>query len=506
MPRKVEVPSVADLGSMFASAISLSASRPSIHRYVPHDKQVQFHSSLARRKLYIGGNRSGKTVGGVTEDVYRLRGSHPLRRVPQGPIKGRIVTTSFNEGIGMVIIPELARWLPPSDLINGSWEDSYNQSKRVLTLENGSTCELMSYDQKLEKFAGTSRHFIHFDEEPPKDIYAECKLRLLDTAGDLYITMTPVEGMTWVYDDLYIPGIEGTDPDVEVIQIDTSENPYISEVEIEQALSGLDQNERKARKEGKFVQLGGLVYNQFDLNRNTIPPLSLENLGKIRGWTLYASMDHGLNNPTCWLWHAVSPSGSVVTFDEVYDNEKLVADYARIYRARNALPGRKTPAINVGDPSIAQRGAQTGDSIQLAYIKEGVAIVLGNNNVEVSVEKINSYLKSGRWVITENCTMLIKQLQRVRWKSYATAKQRNDNNPRKEIQKKDDHAPDSARYFFGFMPDLYIPPETPPAKNSDAVQAMLSAVSVPMGPMFYDPNFGPKVAGDHIVDEYVGEW
>jgi hypothetical protein len=305
---------------------------------------------------------------------------------------------------------------------------------------------------------------------------------------------------------LYIPGIEGTDPDVEVIQIDTSENPYISEVEIEQALSGLDQNERKARKEGKFVQLGGLVYSQFDINRNTIPPLSLENLGKIRGWTLYASMDHGLNNPTCWLWHAVSPSGSVVTFDEVYDNEKLVADFARIYRARNALPGRKVPAINVGDPSIAQRNAQTGDSIQLAYVKEGVAIVLGNNNVEVSVDKINSYLKSGRWVITENCTMLIKQLQRVRWKSYATAKQRNDNNARKEIQKKDDHAPDAARYFFGFMPELYIPPETSPAKNSDAVQAMLSAVDVPMGPLFYDPNFGPKVAGDHIVDEYVGEW
>lgn len=506
MARKKEIPTVADLGSMFASAVSLASTRPSIHRYVPHDKQVDFHTSIARVKLYIGGNRSGKTVGGVAEDVYRLRGSHPFRKVPEGPIKGRIVTTSFNEGIGMVIIPELARWLPPSDLINGSWEDSYNQSKRVLTLDNGSTCELMSYDQKLEKFAGTSRHFIHFDEEPPKDIYAECKLRLLDTAGDLYITMTPVEGMTWVYDDIYLPTMEGREPTYAVIQIDTSENPYISEIEIEQALSGLDLNERKARKQGKFVQLGGLVYKHFDLDRNTISPISEENLAKISGWTLYASMDHGLNNPTCWLWHAVAPSGAIVTFDEVYDNEKLVADYARIYRERNKLPGRKPPAINVGDPAIAQRNGQTGDSIQKAYIKEGVPIVLGNNDVPTSVEKINAYLKSGKWVITENCTMLIKQLQRVRWKTYATAKQRNDNNNRPEIQKKDDHAPDAARYFFGFMPELYIPEDAPPAKNSMAVQAMLSAVSTPVGPNYFDPNFGPKPAGDYIVDEYVGEW
>lgn len=513
MARKKEAPSVGELGSMFSASINRAVGKPSIHRYAPHAKQIQFHQSRARIKLYIGGNRSGKTVGGVTEDVYRLRGSHPLRKVPEGPVRGRIVTTSYNEGVNMVIIPELSRWLPPSDLINGSWEDSYHGAKRVLTLANGSTCELMSYDQKLEKFAGTSRHFIHFDEEPPKDIYIENKLRLLDTAGDMYITMTPVEGMTWVYDDLYEPGLRpGNKEGIEVITIDTTENPHVSEEEIEHVLAGLDENDRKARKEGKFVQIGGLVYTGYDDERNVIAPLDEEKLGKIRGWTLYASMDHGLNNPTCWLWHAVSPSGAVVTFDEVYHNEKLVADFARVYKERNKLPGRIPPSINVGDPSIAQRNAQTGDSIQLAYIKEGVPILLGNNNVEVSVNKINTYLRSGRWAITENCTMLRKQLQRVRWKTYATAKQRNDNNNRKEIQKKDDHAPDAARYFFGLMPELYIPEETKPTpdgmKPSQIVQALLSASTVPMGPSYYDPNLRGKPKGDYVqyAEEGIGEW
>ena len=43
----------------------------------------------------------------------------------------------------------------------------------------------MSSDQDLQKFAGTSRHFVHFDEEPPEPVYEECRARLVDTNGDI---------------------------------------------------------------------------------------------------------------------------------------------------------------------------------------------------------------------------------------------------------------------------------------------------------------------------------
>jgi phage terminase large subunit-like protein len=198
--------SVEEIVGLVREGLQRTVSRPSIHGYKPHDKQIAFHSSGDKGRLYIGGNRSGKTVGGIVEDIYRMRGIHPYQEIPPAPTRGRIVTVSYTEGIEKIVIPELCRWIPPSDLINGSWEDSYSRSLRTLTLSNGSTAELMSYDQKLEKFAGTSRHWIHFDEEPPKDIFTECRMRLVDTAGCWYMTMTPVNGMTWVYDDVYIPG------------------------------------------------------------------------------------------------------------------------------------------------------------------------------------------------------------------------------------------------------------------------------------------------------------
>ncbi len=513
MPRKKEM-SHGDMVNFFADGLTRIVSRPSIHGYIPHEKQVEFHSAVEKGRLYIGGNRSGKTVGGVVENVFRMRGQHPYQAVPPPPTKGRIVTVSYLEGIQLIIIPELAKWIPPSDLINGSWEDSYNKQLRTLTLSNGSTCELMSYDQSVEKFAGTSRHWTHFDEEPPKAIFNECRMRLVDTGGCWYITMTPVNGMTWVYDDVYLVGL-APGGNIRVVVIDSAENPYISTSELELVIADLDENEKKARQGGKFVQIGGLVFGKFS-RENVIPPLSPEQLIKIRGWTHYASMDHGLNNPTAWLWHAASPNGLVITYDEIYKNETLINQFAREIHERNAFEGRQAPQIYVGDPAISQRNAQTGDSVQITYSRAGIPIVLGNNNVTIGVDKMNRYLENKKWFITESCPNLIRELQRVRWKVYENAKKRHDNNPREEIHKKDDHAPDSARYFFSLLPDLYIPEGSPKEKTQTAneiVQSALAPVTPPVGPYYYDRGLSASLAKAgqnqnntewYHIDEHMG--
>lgn len=516
--------SLGDMSSLLKTSLNRAALVPTIFAYVPHVKQVQFHSAREQVRLYIGGNRSGKTVGGVVEDVFRLRGEHPFQPVPPSPIAGRIVCVSYQEGIKEIILPEFGKWLPPSDLINGSWEDSYARGDRKLTLSNGSTCEFMSYDQKLEKFAGTSRHFVHFDEEPPKDIYEECRMRLVDTAGHAYITMTPVEGMTWVYKDIYKKGlVPGSG--IAIIQIDSTENPYITEAQLMQVIGDLDEDSQKARKKGEFVAFGGLAFSSFNIKAHVIPELSTSQIAKFadsRFWTLYASMDHGLNNPTAWLWHAARKPGPgpldgiVVTFDEIYGNNVLVDEWARQVHEHNRKPGRVAPYIYVGDPAIAQRQAVTGESIQTVYMRNGVPIVLGKNDVKVGINKMNMFLKNYKWFITDNCGHLINELQTVRWKRWETAKQRNNNNVREEIQKKDDHAPDSARYLFSLLPDLHIPDDALTAQERDTqqmVHAALAASTSYSQDNRVDRNLGRSLGRDAggwdrvAIDEYVGgEW
>lgn len=444
--------------------MKVASVRPSINGYVPHAKQLIFHQSTARGKLFIGGNRSGKTVGGAAEAVMRLTGKHRFRdNLPPPPVRGRAIGVDFTDGIEKIMKPEIARWLPPSELINGSWEDSYDKQLRTLTLDNGSFIEFMSYEQLLEKFAGTSRHFIWMDEEPPEDIFIENKTRLIDTAGDWWITMTPVEGMTWVHDSLYEPGIKGTDPNILVVQVDMTENPALNMGEVEQFLSSLSEDDRKARKEGKFVELGGLVYKNFS-DRHILDPFMppLE-------WLHIGTMDHGFTNPTCWLWMAIDSEGRVFVYDEYYESGHVVSEVASAVHLRNVDHAR-VPDYYVGDPSIRNIDPITGTSILLEYTELGIPIILGNNDQKAGLNRVQSMLgktittpegkvipdpnKPQKLYISKKCPNLIWEMKRLRWATWATRKMRADKNKKEEQHKKNDHACDALRYGICSRPEV----------------------------------------------------
>lgn len=440
--------------AQLSSGIRDQARKPNIHGYRPHGKQRLFHQSTAKKRLYIGGNRSGKTTGGVAEDIWYLRGDHPFKRVYEPPVYGRVIGVDFLRGVKSILIPQFQRWIPPTLLKSGSWSRSFDAESRTLHLANGSTLEFMSYEQDTDKFAGVPRHFTHYDEEPPKHIFDECQARLIDYDGDAWFTLTPLEGMNWVYDELYLPAADGSNPDIFVVEADMTDNPYINQSGVAHFLAGLDEEARNQRERGQFIQLGGLVFKRFDPKVHVVsyelPP---------REWEWYASLDHGWNNPTCWLWHAVSPEGHVITFWEEYGSEKLVRDWAKIFHERNKAFG-KIPEIIVGDPAIKQTTAQTGTSIQTEYGLHDVYIMPGNNDVAVGINQMQDYLRDDPrtgdpfWKITDNCPNLIREMGRLKWATWAGRKAQYENNRQEKIHKKDDHAPDSARYFMTCLPDL----------------------------------------------------
>jgi phage terminase large subunit-like protein len=462
--------SVADAFTMLGEKIKTQAKRPNIYGYVPHAKQIKFHSTNKRKvRLYIGGNRSGKTVGGIVESLWYATKRHPyfdINAVWDEPIRGRIVSVDFVNGIEKIIKPEVARWVPPSDLRGGSWSTAYDKLERTLHFANGSFIEFMSYDQDLDKFAGTSRHFIHFDEEPPQDVYTECMARLVDTGGHAWITMTPVEGMTWVFEFLYEPGISGEADYIEVVEVSMTENPHLNEVEVAAFLDSLDADERKAREHGKFVQLGGLIYKNFDPEVHVI-----EEFAPPKDWLWVASLDHGFNNPTAWLWHAVGPDGQTVTFEEHYASGMTIDEHARAVHAINAKLGRP-PDYYIGDPSIRNTDPITGTSIHEEYIKYGIPIMLANNDVAAGIVRVARYLKprsdgKPNLVFTRKCVNLIREMRKYRWKVYANKKLQNANNAQEVPHKKDDHCPDSLRYFIMSRPELMAdtPGSSGPAHN-----------------------------------------
>lgn len=456
--------SLAELTQAVSVGLANASRKPNILNYRPHPKQLDFHMKKGTGRLYIGGNRSGKTVAGVCEDIWWLTGRHPYQKVPEPPTFGRLVTVDFKNGVEKIILPVLRQWLPVSELRDGSWERSYNKNLNVLTLRNGSKLEIMSHEQPLEKFAGTSRHFLHMDEECPESIFKESKVRLIDTSGHWWMTMTPVEGMTWVFEQIF----DAEDPNIDIITVDIDDNPYLPQSAKDEILSGLSEEDQKIRGRGEFVAIGGLVLREFDYSRHVIKPRLPP-----RSWRVFGSIDHGYNNPTAILYHGISPDGHVVTFAEHYRAEWTVKQHAQKIKEMNDA-FRRDPDIWIGDPAMQQRQAVTGHSIRIEYSMSGVPVALGKNNVLAGLDKMNMYLQQDKWFITQNCNNLLKEIRKYRWKSYTSAKLKDMNNKREEPQKKDDHAIDSCRYMFSFMPNLgkYKPTEIKRVDKEEIVKIM----------------------------------
>lgn len=513
-PRKKQKEETFSLDSMLASVaagLNDSVRKPNINRYEPHPKQIMFHASVKHGRQYVGGNRSGKTTGGICEDIWWLTGKHPFQKTPTPPIIGRICTVDFKNGVHKFILPQLRQWLPVSALINGSWEDSYSGATNTLTLENGSEVEIMSYEQDLDKFAGVPRHFIHFDEEPPKNIFGECKARLIDYKGKYWLTMTPVDGMTWTYDEIYEPGIEGS-PLIDVIVVDMTDNPHIGQTEINEFLEGLDPEEKIIRGQGKYIAIGGLIFKFFNSEEHVLD-CSEKSFIPPRDWTIYESMDHGFNNPAAWLWHAVSPNGTVVTFDEHYKSEMTVEQHAGVVKTKEKLYREGygiTPFLRIADPAIKQRSAVTGYSIQIEYSLQGLDLALGQlRSVDAGLNRMNTYFQNRKWYITSNCTNLLKEIKKYKRKTYMSQKMRDRNNAYEEPMKKDDHAIDSSRYFFSFMPELapLKPGEKPPMSKQDVAKLMGASTTFnPAHPILLDHGTQYDERQHFVHDEYVGEY
>ena len=264
-----------------------------------------------RNRWVFGGNRSGKTECGAVECIYISRGVHPYRKNRQNTV-GWVVSLSAQVQRD-VAQRKILHYLRPDWI-----EEIVMQSGRKDSPENGvidfirirnvfggiSTIGFKSCDQGREKFQGASLDFVWFDEEPPRDIYEECRMRVIDRRGDIFGTMTPLKGLTFVYEEIFLN--RHGDGEVWYEFMEWNDNPYLSGEEIARLETCLDEEQLQSRRYGKFSSATGLVYPEFDERIHVIQPFSVP-----KEWQAGISIDPGLNNPLAALWFAVDYDDNV---------------------------------------------------------------------------------------------------------------------------------------------------------------------------------------------------
>lgn len=421
-----------------------------------HKKQIEFHKSQKRNRWIFGGNRSGKTECGAAETVYIARGIHPYRENRKNA-EGWVV--SLTDAVGRDVAQRKIlgylnpEWIAGVKMKSGSASDPENGVVDYLLVKNVfggvSRIGFKSCESGREKFQGASLDFVWFDEEPPRDIYEECKMRVFDRKGDIFGTMTPLKGMTFVYDKIYMN--ESGDENIQTFSMEWADNPYLDRDEIERVSAELTQEELLVRRYGKFTAAKGLVYPEFDENTHVIEPFDVP-----PEWQSNISIDPGLNNPLSAHWYAVDGDDNVYVTAEHYEAGKDIDYHAdAIKRVCKALNWRSDGFGGYSaliDSAAGQRTLASSKSVAELFSERGINVnTKVNKDLFTGISRVKSYLsgKNGKpkIFIFNTCKNLIREIKGYFWGDGDVPK------------KKDDHALDELRYFICSRPKTYCEKE-----------------------------------------------
>ena len=428
-----------------------------------HLKQVAFHKCPKKNRWVFGGNRSGKTECGAAEAVYMARGIHPYRENRQN-VFGWVVSLSQQVQRDVAQAKVLSYlnpgWIEDVTMLVGK-KDSLKYGVidqiRIKNVFGGtSVIGFKSCDQGREKFQGASLDFVWFDEEPPKDVYDECKMRVLDKRGDIFGTMTPLKGLTFIHDEIYLNS--GNSPEVWYEFMEWADNPYLNKDEVDLLTRTLSDDQLDSRRYGRFKASSGLVYPEFDENVHVLPsPISIP-----IEWQDTISIDPGLNNPLSAHWYAVDYDGNVYVVAEWFEAGRDVEYHAaKIHEISNALSWKRDSRGKLSaliDSAANQRTLAACKSVTDLFYDCGInANPKVNKDMFSGIQRVKQYLKvvggKPKIYIFPCCVNLIRELKSYRWGE--------GENPKKQ----DDHCLDELRYYLMTKPE-----NLPPKKEKTQIQ------------------------------------
>jgi phage terminase large subunit-like protein len=418
--------------------------------YFPGRKPQEIaHSSNARIVMMLSGNRAGKTEYNIMECIYRNTGAHPYKPKWNIDTNPRCVPNH-----GWVIMPDWANHganviLPKFNAMKPKYLKWHPSDRIFVNERNGSTIGIKSAESGREKFQGADLDWASIDEEIAYDIAAETRMRLIDRAGDMWLTMTPLKGMTWTLDEIYEPWKNGEVPtsEIEVIQMGMAENPHIplSEVKLIERMYS-DDPLLSARLYGQYVQLAGLVYPTFNARETHKLDGGVWSVGTRK---VFCSIDFGFTNPFCTLWLAVGGDGELYVFDEYYKTETAISDHVDEIKRRNRLWGIN-PSYYVADPEEAQS--------RFEMSQQGISTILADKKFMEGMNRVREYLKirdNGKPLlyVHPRCKELIWEMGRYQFKERGRGAQ--ELNTYEMAEKKHDHGPDALRYAVMSRPSPF---------------------------------------------------
>lgn len=417
--------------------------------YDPYPKQMEFHANGAtfKERLLMAGNRLGKTYSAGMEVAMHLTGEYPpwwKGRVFTKPIRvwaGSVSAELCRDGaqrilLGPVNMPGTGT-IPRDRITKSKLARGVPDAVESVTVKSvyGHTNQLVfkSYKDGREAWQADEIDVVWLDEEPPFDVYIEALTRTNNTKGTVFLTFTPLLGMSQVVVRFLHEKPVGTI----VTQMGIQDAMHYTEEDRAAIIARYPPHERDARARGDPLMGEGLV---FPISEDEIVEPPLPEIPET--WERIIGIDFGWDHPTAAVELVRDPQADVI---------HVVA----AHKQTNALPLVHASAIKIWGDWIPvawpldgkQTEKGTGEQIAEIYRQEGLQMISEHAQypdkrgraVEDGIADMYQRMVTGRFKVARTLTKWFEELRMYhRKRDPATGKT--------EIVKKGDDLMSATRY------------------------------------------------------------
>lgn len=412
-------------------------------QYAPYSKQKEFHAAGAkyRERLLMAGNQLGKTLAAGNEAAMHLTGLYPdwwegkrFDRPAVGWAAG-ITGESTRDNPQRILLGRPTEWgtgTIPKLKLGQITRASHGVSDAVDTVRvqhvsgGMSSLAFKSYEKGREKWQGETLDFVWFDEEPPLDIYTEGMTRTNSTLGPVFLTFTPLLGMSEVVSKFLIEQPQGT----HVTNMTIYDVSHYTPEQREAIIASYPAHERDARSKGIPTMGSGLIF-PVEESMIVCDPFAIpKHFRQING------LDFGWDHPTGATNLAYDPDA-----DCIYVTKE--------FRQREAVPAITSAAVRSWGDWIPtawphdglQHDKGSGEQLAAQYRSHKLNMLAdrathppapgdkegsGGNGVEAGVQDMLERMLTGRWKVFSTCTQWLEERRMYHRKDGKIVKERDD--------------------------------------------------------------------------------
>jgi phage terminase large subunit-like protein len=436
-----------------------------------YKKHIEFlnASTMHQERVFMAGNRTGKTLTGLYELCCHALGRYPhwwqgkkfdspvlcylcgstndaIRESMQRALMGS------EPGTGLIPKDSLISTSPMQGTPNGigTYKIKRDDGKGI--------SEIITKTYMAGKHAveGSSVDVVMMDEKVPLDFYIECQMRTMTTKGTCYVTFTPDDGLT----DTVLHFFERDETNTNkrlVIMVGWDDVPHLSEEQKKDYLKLLPPHMVE-------VKTKGIPY----LGKGAIYPVSLKDVACKsfaipRFWPRAFGLDAG--QATAAVWVAQDPTtGTFYVYDEYKRNDSVTPTSVHA----DAIKLRGKWIEGVIDKAAGNLTRTDCSKIIDIYRSKNVEVIPSweSKNVESGILNILNKLVTGQIRVFNKCTEFMHE--------YGIY-HRND---RGDVVKQHDHLLDAFRYVIDSF-DLVakvepMDPDEPPQQQTQNTRGISS--------------------------------